>query len=124
MFWKYISGVETDDFVSDTVRLIKTVLLPKAKEYSGAIDKEERKSEDDAGYFGCLKFFLIDCGCLHLAESLGETKLYEQLKGRYDFRSLFELTSDEFIQERARLETLFENLRRDYIFENSRPLVA
>jgi len=56
--------METDDFVNDSVRLIKTVLLPKAKQYSDTIDKEERKSEDDAGYFGYLKFFLIDCGCL------------------------------------------------------------
>ena len=56
--------METDDFVSDSVRLIKNILLPKAKEYSDTIDKEERKSEDDAGYFGYLKFFLIDCGIL------------------------------------------------------------
>ena len=56
--------MKEDEFKNDSVELIKRVLMPKAAEYSDKIDKEERKSQDDESYYGYLKFFLIDCGCL------------------------------------------------------------
>lgn len=99
-------------------------VLRKGLEYALTAQKELRAREqvlDETEVEEAQE--LID-GCYHLAESLGESKLVEQLKQRYDMKSLFELTEDEFTQERASLETLFEDLRRDYIFENSRPLAA
>lgn len=58
-------------------------------------------------------------GCLNLAEELGETTIIKKLKQQCDERSFFELTEEEFSEEKARLEKLFDSLRQDYIFEKA-----
>ncbi|HET9098296.1 MAG TPA: hypothetical protein VFN51_01635 [Candidatus Saccharimonadales bacterium] len=120
----YVEVMEMHHAENDRPTITNIRVLRKGLEFALMAQQMLRKREQVLDEIEVEEVQELIDGCLHLAECLGETKLYDQLKRKYAHKSMFELTNYEFTKERASLETLFENLRRDYIFENSRSLAA
>lgn len=125
---KKVKGYIETEGVGDNENNLHAVtnirILRKGLEYALMSQQKQREREqvlDESEVEEAQE--LID-GCLHLTEALNETQLHEQLKEQFDNKSLFELTSSEFIEEKSRLEALFEALRRNYIFKNGRQTVS